>query len=121
MKKIILILFILASQLTFADNFYLELATDSTDIKYVFWQNYPVKTASQTQEEYDTWVASLVTKNISAYTPVFDECKRCPIDKDGAYRYKYESSAIVPKANVQNITYATASFDINPDGTLQWK
>ena len=67
------------------------------------------------------FTGSFASKSLDEYSPVWDEAKRCPNDKDQNTRYRYDGSTIQPKSNVQNIDYDSGSMDINDDGTLTWK
>ena len=67
------------------------------------------------------FTGSFASKSFEDYSPVWDEAKRCPNDKDQNTRYRYDGSTIQPKSNVKSINYDSGSFDLNDDGTLSWK
>ena len=82
------------------------------------WQSYMAAGILGTEPDF---TGSFASKSIEDYSPVWDEAKRCPNDKDQNTRYRYAGSTIQPKSNVQNIDYDSGSMDINDDGTLTWK
>lgn len=50
------------------------------------------------------------------YTETWDECKRCPKDKDGLPRYSFSNNAIIPNENVKNINFDDHEFYLNDKG-----
>lgn len=76
----------------------------------------PASMTWQTDSEFSTYISAFQALPIRVYSEVWDECKRCPFDKSGnpRFRFDYTSKSILPNENV-------ASIDIPPGFSLSEK
>lgn len=57
----------------------------------------------QTKTEFNAELKLWLSLPIEEYSPLWDEAKRCPFDKDGKPRFKFSNGKIVAGTNLMNI------------------
>jgi hypothetical protein len=73
----------------------------------------------ETEEEFNARVGALVGVSKDKFSGVWDECKRCPRDASGSFRFRYVNGDIQANANVLNIQFATLTHSLDANGVLR--
>jgi hypothetical protein len=80
----------------------------------------PASMTWQTESEFTAYVSAFQALPIHAHSDLWDECKRCPADKEGIPRFLYDETtkSIIPAENVANID-VPSGFSISEKGVLR--